>query len=59
MRFNSGEKANDDVLAQAYAELCDIFVMDALALLTAPKLLPMAWVSLLQWLALARFWPMS
>ena len=29
VRFNSGEKANDDVLAQAYAELCDIFVMDA------------------------------
>ena len=29
VRFNSGEKANDDALAQAYAELCDIFVMDA------------------------------
>jgi len=29
VRFNSGEKANDDVLARAYAELCDIFVMDA------------------------------
>ena len=29
VRFNSGDKANDDVLAQAYAELCDIFVMDA------------------------------
>lgn len=29
VRFNSGEKANDDALARAYAELCDIFVMDA------------------------------
>ena len=29
VRFNNGEKANDDALAQAYAELCDIFVMDA------------------------------
>jgi phosphoglycerate kinase len=29
VRFNVGEKANDDSLAQAYAKLCDIFVMDA------------------------------
>jgi len=29
VRFNSGEKANDDSLAEAYAKLCDIFVMDA------------------------------
>jgi phosphoglycerate kinase len=29
VRFNAGEKANDDELARAYAELCDIFVMDA------------------------------
>ena len=29
VRFNAGEKANDDSLAQAYAKLCDIFVMDA------------------------------
>lgn len=29
VRFNSGEKANDDALAKAYADLCDIFVMDA------------------------------
>lgn len=29
VRFNPGEKANDDALAKAYAELCDIFVMDA------------------------------
>ncbi len=29
VRFNPGEKANDDTLAQAYAGLCDIFVMDA------------------------------
>ena len=29
VRFNVGEKSNDDSLAQAYAALCDIFVMDA------------------------------
>jgi phosphoglycerate kinase len=29
VRFNTGEKANDDSLAEAYAQLCDIFVMDA------------------------------
>lgn len=29
VRFNLGEKANSDELAQAYASLCDIFVMDA------------------------------
>ncbi len=29
VRFNKGEKANDEILAKAYAELCDIFVMDA------------------------------
>ena len=29
VRFNVGEKADDDGLAQQYAALCDIFVMDA------------------------------
>jgi phosphoglycerate kinase len=29
VRFNAGEKADADELAQAYAGLCDIFVMDA------------------------------
>ena len=29
VRFNDGEKANDDVLAKAYAGICDVFVMDA------------------------------
>ena len=29
VRFNAGEKANDDELAKNLAELCDIFVMDA------------------------------
>lgn len=29
VRFNAGEKSNDDTLAQQYAALCDIFVMDA------------------------------
>ena len=29
VRFNPGEKADDDELARAYAALCDIFVMDA------------------------------
>ncbi|MDA7826213.1 phosphoglycerate kinase [Porticoccaceae bacterium] len=29
VRFNAGEKTNDDKLSQAYASLCDIFVMDA------------------------------
>lgn len=28
-RFNSGEKANDDVLAKKLAALCDVFIMDA------------------------------
>ena len=29
VRFNIGEKGNEDSLAKAYASLCDIFVMDA------------------------------
>jgi phosphoglycerate kinase len=29
VRFNAGEKKNDDVLAAKYAALCDVFVMDA------------------------------
>ncbi|GAB5412714.1 MAG: phosphoglycerate kinase [Congregibacter sp.] len=29
VRFNAGEKGNDDDLAKAYASLCDLFVMDA------------------------------
>ncbi|MBX4180895.1 phosphoglycerate kinase [Sodalis sp. CWE] len=29
VRFNKGEKKNDEVLAKKYAALCDIFVMDA------------------------------
>ncbi|MCK9506208.1 MAG: phosphoglycerate kinase [Porticoccaceae bacterium] len=29
VRFNSGEKKNQDHLSQSYASLCDIFVMDA------------------------------
>lgn len=29
IRFNIGEKKNDDVLAQKLASLCDVFVMDA------------------------------
>lgn len=29
VRFNAGEKKNDDVLAQRMAALCDIYVMDA------------------------------
>jgi phosphoglycerate kinase len=29
VRFNPGEKSNDETLARAYADLCDVFVMDA------------------------------
>jgi len=29
VRCNKGEKANDDELSKAYANLCDVFVMDA------------------------------
>jgi phosphoglycerate kinase len=29
VRFNKGEKKDEDQLAQAYADLCDVFVMDA------------------------------
>lgn len=29
VRFNAGEKANDEGLARRYAGLCDVFVMDA------------------------------
>ncbi len=29
VRFNAGEKKNDDALSQQYASLCDIYVMDA------------------------------
>ena len=29
VRFNPGEKANDQDLAKQYAQLCDVFVMDA------------------------------
>lgn len=29
VRFNKGEKKNDEILAKKYAALCDVFVMDA------------------------------
>lgn len=29
VRFNKGEKANDEVLAKQLAKLCDVFIMDA------------------------------
>ncbi|MCL4105984.1 UNVERIFIED_CONTAM: hypothetical protein GTU68_058290 [Idotea baltica] len=29
VRFNEGEKADDETLGKAYAQLCDLFVMDA------------------------------
>lgn len=29
VRFNKGEKKNDETLSKAYASLCDVFVMDA------------------------------
>jgi len=29
VRFNKGEKANDEALSKQYAELCDVYVMDA------------------------------
>ncbi|MFC4700318.1 phosphoglycerate kinase [Glaciecola siphonariae] len=29
VRYNKGEKANDETLAKQYASLCDVFVMDA------------------------------
>ena len=29
VRFNKGEKSNDETLSRHYAELCDVFVMDA------------------------------
>lgn len=29
VRFNTGEKSNDEALARRYAQLCDVFVMDA------------------------------
>ncbi len=29
VRFNPGEKANDEILSKQYAALCDIYVMDA------------------------------
>ncbi|MFD2178712.1 phosphoglycerate kinase [Veronia pacifica] len=29
VRFNKGEKKNDEVLSEQYAALCDVFVMDA------------------------------
>ena len=35
VRFNNGEKKNDTALAQKYADLCDVFVMDAFG--TAPR----------------------
>ncbi len=29
VRFNKGEKKNDEALSKQYAALCDVFVMDA------------------------------
>ncbi|WWP00356.1 MAG: phosphoglycerate kinase [Candidatus Dasytiphilus stammeri] len=29
VRFNKGERKNDDILSKKYASLCDVFVMDA------------------------------
>jgi phosphoglycerate kinase len=48
VRFNPGEKKDDEALARAYAALCDIFVMDAFG--TAHRA---------RWHAPARCWKVS
>jgi len=40
VRFNPGEKANDQNLARTMASLCDVFVMDAFGTAIAPRLPP-------------------
>jgi phosphoglycerate kinase len=43
VRFNAGEKKDDETLSKKYAALCDVFVMDAFG--TAPRHLPTVPVS--------------
>ena len=42
VRFNPGEKADDEELARAYAALCDVFVMDAFGTAHGPRPPPTA-----------------
>ena len=59
VRFNKGEKKNADELAQQYAALCDVFVMDAFGTPTAPRVRLTAWPSSPRSPAPVRCWPPS
>ncbi len=43
VRFNKGEKKDQEELSRAMAALCDVFVMDAFAPPIAPRPAPTAW----------------
>ncbi len=59
VRFNKGEKKNTDELAQQYAALCDVFVMDAFGTAHRAQAPPMAWPSSPRSPAPARCWRLS
>ena len=44
VRFNPGEKKDDEELARAYAALCDIFVMDAFGTAHRGRALDRTWI---------------
>lgn len=59
VRFNKGEKKDDETLSKKYAALCDVFVMDAFVLLTARRLLLTVSVNSLTLRAQARCWQLN
>ncbi len=59
VRFNSGEKKDDEALAKRYAALCDVYVMDAFGTAHRARHLPMAWHASRPRPAPAPCWPTS
>lgn len=57
VRFNKGEKKNADELAQKYAALCDVFVMDAFGTAHRAEGRPTAWPGSPRSPPPARCWP--
>ena len=59
VRFNPGEKKDDEALARAYAGLCDVFVMDAFGTAHRRRLLPTGWPNMHRLPALVHCWPVN
>ncbi|SUG53941.1 phosphoglycerate kinase [Salmonella enterica subsp. diarizonae] len=59
VRFNKGEKKDDEALSKKYAALCDVFVMDAFGTAHRAQALPTVSANSLTSHAQARCWPLN